>query len=114
LSIQKRYSHFFLIFSDIQADLSIVIGSSLNVTPACDFPEMTVKNGGKLVIINLMETKLDDKAALTIFAKSDEVFTRLFKILNLKIPQFKWNTNVWLGNKCELIQNKVKKYFYLG
>ena len=92
-----------------KADLSIVIGSSLNVTPACEFPEMTVKNGGKLVIINLMETKYDEQATLTIFAKSDDVFTKLFELLNLKIPDFKWNTNVWLGNKCELIQNKSRK-----
>ena len=33
-----------------QADLIIVLGSSLRVTPAADIPEIVKRRGGKLVI----------------------------------------------------------------
>lgn len=36
-----------------QADLCITMGSSLRVTPVCDIPVCTARNGGDLVIINL-------------------------------------------------------------
>lgn len=37
----------------------LVLGSSLNITPACQIPSKTVAAGGKLVIVNLQPTKLD-------------------------------------------------------
>jgi len=51
------------------ADLCIVFGSSLTVSPACHVPRDTVanKNAGKLVVINLQTTPLDDICALRIF-----------------------------------------------
>ncbi len=45
-----------------EADLAIVVGSSLVVYPAAMIPRMTVENGGKLVIINVGETGLDGLA----------------------------------------------------
>ena len=45
-----------------ESDLAIVIGSSLLVYPAAMIPRLTVENGGKLVIINLSETGLDNIA----------------------------------------------------
>lgn len=36
-----------------KADLHICMGSSLRVTPACDIPVQTARNGGDMVIINL-------------------------------------------------------------
>ncbi|MCL2294352.1 MAG: NAD-dependent deacetylase [Spirochaetes bacterium] len=47
-----------------KADLCIVLGSTLTVNPAAMIPAFTVQNGGKLVIVNNMETYLDDRAAL--------------------------------------------------
>ena len=47
-----------------QADLFIVIGSSLVVSPANEFPGLAVRAGGKLVIINKGTTPLDSMAAL--------------------------------------------------
>ncbi len=45
------------------ADLMIIIGSSLEVAPASDMPLLTLKKGhGKLVIINLSPTHLDHRA----------------------------------------------------
>ena len=33
------------------ADLHLVMGSSLRVSPACDMPRMSAEKGGKLVIV---------------------------------------------------------------
>jgi NAD-dependent deacetylase len=41
------------------ADLMLVVGSSLVVTPAADLPRETKQRGGRLVIINRDETPLD-------------------------------------------------------
>lgn len=45
-----------------QADLFIVLGSSLSVTPANMFPTLAKQTGAKLVIINREPTELDDYA----------------------------------------------------
>jgi len=45
-----------------QADLFVVLGSSLRVTPASDMPELALANGATLVIVNKQETPLDHKA----------------------------------------------------
>ncbi|GER67841.1 NAD-dependent deacetylase [Weizmannia acidilactici] len=49
-----------------QADLFIVLGSSLSVTPANQFPLAAKKNGAKLVIVNMEPTELDYAADLVI------------------------------------------------
>lgn len=50
-----------------QADLFIVLGSSLSVTPANQFPEIAKQNGARLVIVNQEKTPLDEYADLLIF-----------------------------------------------
>ncbi|MDG6244110.1 MAG: NAD-dependent protein deacylase [Methanolobus sp.] len=47
-----------------QADLLIVIGSSLVVQPAASLPLYSLRSGGKLVIVNNMPTPLDKYAYL--------------------------------------------------
>ena len=47
-----------------QADLAIVLGSSLTVYPAAAFPELTHYNGGRTVIVNAQPTAQDRNAAL--------------------------------------------------
>ncbi len=47
------------IYHSERADLMIVIGSSLVVTPAANLPMITKENGGKLVVINKGKTPLD-------------------------------------------------------
>lgn len=59
-----------------RADLMIVLGSSLVVQPAASMPLYTLDNGGKLVIINDMETFLDDRAALR-YSKLEDCFNNL-------------------------------------
>ena len=45
-----------------EADVSIAVGTSLVVYPAALLPKVTVEHGGKLVIINMGETGLDNIA----------------------------------------------------
>lgn len=49
-----------------KADLFIVLGSSLTVTPANQFPLIAKENGAKLVIINMEQTSFDMYADLVI------------------------------------------------
>ncbi|MEJ0020234.1 MAG: Sir2 family NAD-dependent protein deacetylase [Acetobacteraceae bacterium] len=50
----------------LAADLFITIGSSLVVYPAAGFPELAVRNGSRLVIINREQTGLDPYADLVL------------------------------------------------
>lgn len=70
-----------------KADLVLVLGSSLRVTPAADMPLETINNNGKLVIVNLQPTPLDDYA-LRINGMIDNVMVKLMEKLNLEIPKF--------------------------
>lgn len=63
------------------ADLTIVMGSSLQVTPAAILPAYTKKNGGKLVIINNDETPLDHIADVIINAPLGETISAINKEL---------------------------------
>jgi NAD-dependent deacetylase len=53
-----------------QADLFLVLGSSLAVSPANWFPQQAKSNGARLVIVNHDPTPLDDMADLVIRDKS--------------------------------------------
>ena len=64
-----------------KADLMLVLGTSLTVYPAASMPEYTLRNGGKLVIVNNMSTPLDRNAVLH-FDDLGEVFDSLKVCLN--------------------------------
>ncbi|SFE86183.1 NAD-dependent protein deacylase [Alteribacillus iranensis] len=62
-----------LLFSEKEAthaELFIVLGSSLSVTPAATLPLLAKQNNAKLVIINRTETELDGIADLLIHEKT--------------------------------------------
>lgn len=59
------------------ADLILVAGSSLEVAPAGDLPELALRNGARLIIINYMETHLDRRADVIIRADVAHVLPRL-------------------------------------
>ncbi len=46
----------------VQADLMLVLGSSLRVYPAANLPQYTLRAGGDIVIVNADETSLDGAA----------------------------------------------------
>ena len=62
-----------------KADLFIVLGSSLQVSPANVFPVEAKRNGAKLVIVNEEETGYDDLADLVINEKISSVLSELAK-----------------------------------
>jgi NAD-dependent deacetylase len=59
------------------SDVIIVAGSSLQVAPAGDIPLLTVEGGGKLIIVNLETTYLDDRADVIIRADVADALPRL-------------------------------------
>lgn len=65
------------------------MGSSLRVTPAASMPQLVGDSKrGRLVIVNLQSTPLDDVAAMRINAKTDDVMVALMEKLEIPIPQF--------------------------
>jgi NAD-dependent deacetylase len=53
----------------LKADLMIVLGSSLQVSPANYFPLEAKRNGAKLVIVNMEETEFDEYADVVIHGR---------------------------------------------
>ena len=63
------------------------MGSSFTVTPASDIAKDVGKKG-KLIIVNLQKTPLDDHAFFRINALCDEVMKGLAEKLTLKVKDF--------------------------
>jgi len=67
----------------MQADLFIVLGSSLTVSPANMFPMHAKQNGAKLVIINREPTPFDSDADLVIQDRNiKEILSEVNELLN--------------------------------
>ncbi|CAH1796340.1 unnamed protein product [Owenia fusiformis] len=71
-----------------KADLSICLGTSLQIIPSGNLPLLAKKNGGKLVIVNLQPTKHDKKCHLKIHSYVDTVMCKLCKKLGIDIPTY--------------------------
>ena len=65
-----------------QADLMLVLGTSLTVYPAASMPEYTLRNGGIIVIVNNMPTSLDSRAKIC-FDDLSTVFEELKTLLSV-------------------------------
>ncbi|XP_037680123.1 NAD-dependent protein deacetylase sirtuin-6 isoform X3 [Choloepus didactylus] len=70
------------------ADLSVTLGTSLQIRPSGNLPLATKRRGGRLVIVNLQPTKHDRHADLRIHGNVDEVMSLLMKHLGLEIPSW--------------------------
>ena len=62
------------------ADLMLVLGTSLTVFPAAGLPQITLRSGGEIVIVNDMETPLD-KNAVFCFSDLEQVFIGIETLL---------------------------------
>jgi NAD-dependent deacetylase len=69
-----------------EADLFIVIGSTLVVYPAANLPQYAVSAGARLVIVNLSPTPMDSRAEVVIKARAGEALPKIV----LKVKE---NTN---------------------
>jgi NAD-dependent deacetylase len=56
-----------------RADVMLVIGSSLEVAPASELPQLALRDGGKLIIVNYTATDFDHWATAVIHADAAEV-----------------------------------------
>lgn len=70
------------------ADLSVCLGTTLQIVPSGNIPLLTKRNRGKLVIVNLQPTKHDKKCDLKICTYVDTVMKKLCKALGVEIPDF--------------------------
>ncbi|KAL3488399.1 DHS-like NAD/FAD-binding domain-containing protein [Aspergillus germanicus] len=78
-----------------KADLCLVLGSSVSVTPACTIPETVASSeNAKLAICNLQPTALDDDCDLRIFAEADILMTKVMEHLKYAIPPFELRRNL--------------------
>lgn len=94
-----------------EADLAICLGTSLQITPACNLPlkaTRTYRGGskqepGQLVIVNLQRTQHDNKAiksgGLVCRARCDEVMAALAARLELDIPPYERLDAVVVGHQ---------------
>jgi NAD-dependent deacetylase len=67
-------------------DLFLAFGSSLVVYPAAGLPEVAVRNGAKLVIINRDPTPMDPIAALVIHGSIGEAMTAVMAAMREGAP----------------------------
>ncbi|OTB15900.1 hypothetical protein K445DRAFT_317530 [Daldinia sp. EC12] len=71
------------------ADLCLVLGSSLTVSPANGIPEVVGRRkAAKLIICNLQDTPMDELADQRIYSRADELMTRVMTKLDIPIPPF--------------------------
>ncbi|OTA91089.1 hypothetical protein M434DRAFT_397462 [Hypoxylon sp. CO27-5] len=73
-----------------KADICLVLGSSLTVSPANKIPMIVGYHKGTtaLAICNLQDTALDELADLRIYSETDELMTRVMAKLDIPIPPF--------------------------
>jgi NAD-dependent deacetylase len=64
-----------------QADVMLVVGSSLVVYPAADIPVAAVRSGACLIVINAEPTPLDEFATVVIRGKSGEVLPEIIRLI---------------------------------
>ncbi|KAJ0175233.1 hypothetical protein K1T71_009374 [Dendrolimus kikuchii] len=75
------------------ADLSICLGTTLQIIPSGNLPLETLKYGGKMVICNLQPTKHDNKADLIINYYVDDILEKVMNILGIEIPVYQETDN---------------------
>lgn len=95
-----------------EADLAICLGTSLQITPACNLPLKTIRryrnkqDPGKLVIINLQRTQHDKRAeasgGVVIRAKVDDVMRRLMAKLGTPVGPY-------IREDTVVVRHEVKK-----
>jgi NAD-dependent deacetylase len=60
-----------------KADVVLIVGTSLEVAPACDLPLLAAKNGAHLIVINLETTSADRLAEFVIHENAADVLPHI-------------------------------------
>ena len=66
-----------------QADVMLVVGSSLVVFPAADIPRVAVNAGARLIVINAEPTPVDRLAAVVIQGRAGEVLPEILRHVSI-------------------------------
>ncbi|CAF1406481.1 unnamed protein product [Adineta steineri] len=77
-----------------RADVCLVLGSSLRVTPAADIPQRVGDRGEKLVIGNLQSTPMSRLAKSNIHALCDDLMRGLMAKLDIPIPEWELHRRI--------------------
>jgi NAD-dependent deacetylase len=64
-----------------ECDVLIVVGSSLEVAPASELPQIALAHGAKLILINYDETFIDDQADVVLHDDVAQVLPRLVQMI---------------------------------
>ncbi|MCI0182264.1 NAD-dependent protein deacylase [Sulfoacidibacillus ferrooxidans] len=64
----------------VRSDVLLVLGTSLTVDPVASLPQYIIKGHHQLVVVNLDETYIDEKADLTIHAKVGATLSAALKM----------------------------------
>ena len=65
------------------ADVMLVVGSSLVVHPAADIPLAALRSGARLIVVNAEPTPIDSMAEVVIHGRSGEVLPEVLSLLGL-------------------------------
>ncbi|GAC1481669.1 MAG: NAD-dependent protein deacylase Cob2 [Candidatus Dormibacteria bacterium] len=65
----------------LEADLVLIVGSSMQVYPAAGIPRLAARQGASLCIVNAEETPLDELARVVIHGKAGEVLPEILSRL---------------------------------
>lgn len=95
-----------------KADLVLCLGTSLQITPACNLPLRTVRAGGKMVIVNLQATPKDKSAALLIRGRVDEVISGVMSRLQRTIPPYVHIDRILLSYYYYWTKKKSVKWYF--
>jgi NAD-dependent deacetylase len=64
------------------ADVMLVVGSSLVVHPAADIPLAALRSGARLIVINAEATPIDELADVVIHGRSGEVLPEIVSLIS--------------------------------
>ena len=74
-----------------KADVMLITGSSLLVAPVCDLPLYTLREKGKIIIVNDQPTDLDEKAEVVINHKIGRVLPLIVEEIKKSLNKLKEN-----------------------
>eukprot|EP01130_Rhizamoeba_saxonica_P008252 TRINITY_DN3333_c0_g1_i1.p1 TRINITY_DN3333_c0_g1~~TRINITY_DN3333_c0_g1_i1.p1 ORF type:complete len:206 (+),score=45.31 TRINITY_DN3333_c0_g1_i1:365-982(+) len=93
-------------------DLALVMGTSMRVSPACNMPETSYKNGGDLCIVNLQKTPYDKYARIASHCETDVFMRLVMGFLDIAVDEYSFDSEtVVVDNKpgydseCYLVGN---------
>jgi NAD-dependent deacetylase len=64
-----------------QADVMLVVGTSLVVYPAAEIPLVAVKSGARMIVLNAEPTPFDHLAAIVIHGRAGEVLPEIVRLI---------------------------------